>query len=551
MREFTWNDIHARWRDAMIAGGVDPDHLVTEIRAVAEHAGDLHVNARERAGWWLRTTLPRYPAVNWDISIGGLVTGGGGYAVSRTSRDFPYVASGAKETAQLLARHHDDPEAMAATLILASDAGRDWSYDKPYHMEDIVSEARRRLGKTADWLGSNGNQDSFLPVRTDLGDGFLWQEVVDALAAEHLANLAEWTPVRFTTWLLVEDGYRLVDEDEISRGWAERMNEIHGARTARRAGKVPTPPVPAPAGTTIEHALAAAVAEYYETNGIRPIPVQFGMRAPDGFGAVAANVEGEGRDRRVALIRSLGFGEKPQRGHRYSMHHHSQERIGAEDGAATGTIRALVHQCMALLVPDIHRLLALRDAGSEGEDWPLWAHEVHPMVAALHPDLGKLIDLDPDKIKRQMSSRNVDKYGRAQGWAETHGSAIRMRHVEIAKGVTIDEMSSGTYLHVARMSVARAEEMIGQPVGDLLGLPAVPQTVTLRTAARTNWGLRLKIEDGAVAAAPLPEGIRDWRVPATRPPGWEAVRKRAGFGKPAAPVKKPIRHADTGMAWHG
>lgn len=251
----TWKDVVDRWTARMRANGHEPTTMVSEIRAVADKPGDFHVNDPERGAWWQRMARAKYPVINWDHTIGGLVMGGGGYAVSRTSVDFPYVASGAKDTAQMLARHRGDAGALAAVLIMASNEGLGWSGRRPFHMEMLAHMASARLGADGTSLHSGGNQGDFLLLHGKLADSLQWEEVVDSLADEHSANLDQWAPVWFSTWRQDAKGYHRVNETEIDEGWSDSMGRMMSGMwgedegdqaEAPKAGKSPKGAEPAP-----------------------------------------------------------------------------------------------------------------------------------------------------------------------------------------------------------------------------------------------------------------------------------------------------------------
>lgn len=314
--------------------------------------------------------------------------------------------------------------------------------------------------------------------------------------------------------------------------------------------RVAEKPASRAAETGLEKLIDEAVGQYYEANGIKAIPVQFGVHVPSAFGNVAVRI-GEGTRPTVSIVRHLGFGEKPQRGRRWSHHHETETTLDGKGKASLPTIRALVHTSLAPLMPEIGRLLSLPAEKVKDAKSPLWAHEVHPVVAILHPDLTKLLKIDPVGVAQVVHGLPLKAKHRPNGWAETSGSRIRLRHVVIAPDVMIDQTRAGTYLRIENISSAKAQAAKGGPVAALLKDPRIPPSITVRTVVEGGWDTRFKIDDGDEPAAPLPGGVIDWRQPATMPGDWKVVRKAKNFGKPAAPKRTPIRHEETGLPWHG
>lgn len=217
-----WGEVVDIWRQRLVSAGIDASNLVTEIRAVGEDPATFHINEAERASWWPRKSVSLYPVVNWDYSLHPLLTGNGGSG-SRSSKDMPRIPAGAQDVAQMLARHCDDIDMVAAILIVASISGMSRGSGV---FRWIEQAAWARLVGAGSELNSGNGRREFLPIHQAHAPPTFWEDTVETLADEHIANLTAWAPVRFSCWTLKDDGYHHVTDEEATSSFFDKMSNV-------------------------------------------------------------------------------------------------------------------------------------------------------------------------------------------------------------------------------------------------------------------------------------------------------------------------------------
>lgn len=355
-----WVAHFTAWRARMNAEGIDT--AITMVDAVMDTPYDFFM-VGTRATWWRRSNLSKYPIVNWNDGVDNLVTGNQ-YWRARTSIDFPIQSAGSRDVADVISRSGGNPEIIAAAMTLASAAQRHW--DNSRGLVRLADAAREILKDARGHITEGGSRNMFLPHRNG-------EELTDDVTAasrsvidEHVETLREWAPVDFRGWTLDAGAYVGFNEREVSYGHAgaaaKRFNEREEHRA--RGGKPPAHPVGRSASCADETAVAQAIAEYYQRNGLKVPPVEFDIGFAGAENGVACTIEGD----KLTIVRANEVGEPAQRGDKYGRSHSFSAQLRKNPGDRLEGIRALVHKAFDGFMRYFYRFSAIMDhGGPKGE----------------------------------------------------------------------------------------------------------------------------------------------------------------------------------------